>query len=111
MNERLALLGVWEASAVSTGDGKWGLYIPEDFRLTHISIFGTVAGGPSTATIDVQDDGVDVVAAQAISTDVLSNVADVEIAGDSVIEIDLNLVGGTTATWTGQIGLWGYWGE
>ena len=111
MNERLILIPFY-LDGQADADGVAGHYIPEAFLLTHISHFVTVLGGSVTADIDVQDDGTDAVTAQSIDTNAITELTTpVRFAADSVIEIDLNLAGGTTPTVTGEIGLWGYVSE
>jgi hypothetical protein len=71
-----------------------------------------LVGSAATETIDVQDDGTDVVTAHDISANGVGELATpVRIAAGSVIEIDLNLVGGTSPTASGEIALWGYVAE
>ena len=111
MNERLILIPLYLDGA-SDADGVAGHYVPEAFLLTHISNFVTIAGGSVVATIDVQDDGTDAVVAHNIDANGITELTTpVRFAADSAIEIDLNLVGGTTPTATGEIGLWGYVSE
>ncbi|KKL61846.1 hypothetical protein LCGC14_2191210, partial [marine sediment metagenome] len=40
-------------------DGVFGVYVPEDFRITKVSSFLTAANAGTAATIDIQDDGTD----------------------------------------------------
>ena len=71
-------------------------------------------GGSVTATIDLQDDATDITGAVAIDigTDGITALATPQrIAADSVVELDVNLTGGTTPTVTGEIVLWGYVSE
>ncbi|MCC7355485.1 MAG: hypothetical protein IT330_17220 [Anaerolineae bacterium] len=109
MNERLTIIPL-RLAAQAAANGVAGVYVPRDFLLTQVSVFVSIAGGPSAATIDIQDDTVDVITGQDIAANGLKNVSDVNIAGGSVVEVDLNLTGGSTPTVTGEIALIGYWG-
>lgn len=112
MNERLIPIASFYLDGASDADGVCGVYVPQDVRITHVSSFVTITGGPSAATIDIQDDTVDTaILAQSIATNGLHNVTDVEVASGSVLELDLNLTGGTSPTATGEVVLWGYVGE
>ena len=109
MKERRIQIAVFDFAAVSSGNAAKGVYVPDNTLLTAVGSFGADAGAPSVQTIDVQDDGTDVVTAQDLATNGLTTLTTpVSIAAGSVVEIDLNLSGGTTPTWTGQICLWGY---
>jgi hypothetical protein len=109
MNERLAIIPL-RLTGQGDADGVAGIYVPRDFLLTQVSVFVSIAGTPSAATIDIQDDGTDILTAQDITGNGLKNVTGTNIAGGSVLEIDLNLTGGSTPTVTGDIALIGYWG-
>jgi len=112
MNERLIPLQ-FHLNGDAAGNGVAGIYIKPAFLLTDIGSFVTIAGGSVTvSTIDVQDDGTDAVVAHDISTDGITTLAtQVRFEAGSVIELDLNLTGGTTPTVTGEITLWGYISE
>lgn len=93
-------------------DGVWGVYVPEDFRITKVSSFLTAGNAGTATTIDIQDDGADAITGVDIHSAGLTTLTTaVELAAGSVVEIDLNLSGGTAPTMTGEIVLWGYWGE
>ena len=112
MNERLVCLPL-AFQGEQDADGVMGVYIPDDvgFLLKGISHFVTFTGTPTSQTIDIQDDTVDLT--DAIAIDISTNgytelSTPAQIAGGSVIEVDLNLAGGSTTTATGEIGLWGF---
>jgi hypothetical protein len=111
MNERLIPVASFYLETDSDGDGIAGVYIPQDIRVTHISVFVTLAGSPGTATIDIQDDASDAVAAVDISSNGLKDITDFEAASGSLLELDLNLLEGTSPTAKGEIVLWGHVGE
>jgi hypothetical protein len=111
MKERRICIAVFDFAAISSGNAAKGVYVPDNVLLTHVSSFGADAGAPSVQTIDLQDDGTDITGATAIdlSANALNTLTTpASVAAGSVIEIDLNLSGGTTPTWTGQIALWGF---
>jgi hypothetical protein len=111
MKERRICIAVFDFAAIGNGDAAKGVYVPDNVLLTHTCSFGADSGAPSVQTFDLQDDGTDITGATAI--DLTTNGQDAlttpaSIAAGSLIEIDLNLTGGTTPTWTGQIALWGF---
>ena len=111
MKERRICIAVFDFAAIGNGNGAKGVYVPDNVQLTAVSSFGADSGAPSVQTIDVQDDGSDITGATALdlATNALQTLTTpASIAAGSVIEIDLNLSGGTTPTWTGQIALWGF---
>lgn len=114
MNERLVPI-VLAFQGEQDADGVMGLTLPPDvgFTLKGVSHFLTFTGTPTTETIDIQDDGTDATGAAAIdvSTDGYTAITPVQFAGGSVIEVDLNLAGGTTPAATGEITLWGFLDE
>ena len=111
MNERLVKFADFylEVAGVEDADGVGGkTYVPEGILYTHTSHSLTLAGTPTARTIDIQDDGTDVVAALDISTGALSALTTpVRIAAGSLIEMDLNLAGGSTPKAAGKVALWG----
>lgn len=92
-------------------DGVCGCYIPRDFTLDQVSTFVTHTGSPTAETIDIQDDGTDILAAHDISSNGIVDVTNATIVAGSAIELDLNLSGGSTPKTTGEIVLWGHWGK
>ena len=111
MLERRVLIAMFDFETLSTGDGAAGVYVPDNVQITHVSRFGTTAGSPGTATIDLQDDGTDISGATAIAISangLTTLTTPASVAAASVIEVDCNLSGGTSPTYTGQIGLWGF---
>jgi hypothetical protein len=111
MKERFIKIADFDFAAIGNGNGAKGVYVPYNVLLTHTSSFGADSGAPSAQTFDIQDDGSDITGATAIdlTTNVLTTLTTpASVAAGSVIEIDLNLTGGTTPTWTGQIALWGF---
>lgn len=110
MNERLIPLSL-AFQGEQDADGVMGLTLPPDvgYTLKGISHFLTFTGTPTSMTIDVQDDGTDITAATAVDveTDGYTAVTPSQIAAGSVIEVDLNLAGGSTPAATGEIILWG----
>jgi len=110
MEERLVPLSFFFA-AVADVDGAWLQEIP--FQCTIVAVdytLHTVTGSPTGADIDIQDDGVDAIVAIALAAFTAGSKAEwltkhmggaqtaVEVAAGSVLEIDLNLTGGTTPT-------------
>ena len=110
MEERLVPLSFFFA-AVADVDGAWLQEIP--FQCTIVAVdytLHTVTGGPTGANIDIQDDTVDAITAIALAAFTAGSKAEwlakhmggaqtaVEVAAGSVLEIDLNLTGGTTPT-------------
>lgn len=114
MLEALAEI-VFHLVTQADADGVSGAYVPKDFMLTGISVFANatgITGTPTTATIDIQDDGTDIVTAQDVSSNGYTELTTpLYIAAESVIEIDLNFSGGSSPAFSGDIGLIGYWGE
>ena len=109
MNERLGVIP-FRLDSQGDADGVAGVYVPRDFLLTGISVFVSISGSPSAATADIQDDGVDIVTGESIAANGLKDVTDANIAGGSVVEVDLNFTGGSSPAATGEIALIGYWG-
>jgi len=111
MNERLVKFADFylEVAGVEDADGVGGdTYVPEGILFTHISHSLTLTGTPTASSIDIQDDGSDIVAAEDISTPGLAELSTpVRIAAGSLIEMDLNLAGGSTPKAAGQVALWG----
>ena len=110
MEERLVPLSFFFA-AVADVDGAWLQEIP--FQCTIVAVdytLHTVTGGPTGANIDIQDDTVDAITAIALAAFTAGSKAEwlakhmggandsVEVAAGSVLEIDLNLTGGTAPT-------------
>jgi len=109
MNERLIKIAEFYVSAQADADGVGGAtYVPKAMLLTHVSHELTQTGTPTAATIDIQDDGTDIVTAQSVATPALATLTTpVRIASGSKIECDLNLAGGSTPKSTGRVVLWG----
>ncbi len=111
MDERLVAIDFYFAAIADT-DGVWKLVIP--FQLTLVDVeytLHTVTGDPTGANIDIQDDTVDAIIAIALAAFIAGSVAEwksnhmaggeedpVNVVAGSVLEIDLNLTGGTTPT-------------
>ena len=84
--------------------------MPRDFKVLGISVnLGALAGSPTTLTCDIQDDGTDIITATALA-DAYTAITPVNVASGSLIEVDINLAGGSTPTFTGTIALVGLWG-
>ena len=111
MDERLESIGPFYLDDDADTHGVAGIYIPKDFRAVWLSTFVTLSGTPTAADVDIQDDGVDAQAAIDISSNGLTTLTPFEVAAGSVIEIDLNLAGGTSPKAIGELVLWGYTGE
>lgn len=111
MNERLVAFAEFylEAAGIADADGVGGdTYIPKPILFTHISHSLTLTGTPTGADIDIQDDASDIVTAMDISTAALYALATpVVIAAGSLMELDLNLAGGSTPKAAGKVVLWG----
>ncbi len=112
MNERLIPVASFYLNGQADADGVSGVYVPADVVITDVSHFLTFAGGSTAATIDIQDDGTDVQAAISVDANGLTALTapGYSIASGSVIEIDLNITGGTTPTATGEVVIWGFIG-
>jgi len=110
MEERLVPLSFFFAATAGV-DGAWLQEIP--FQCTIVAVdytLHTVTGGPTGANIDIQDDTVDAITAIALAAFTAGSKAEwlakhmggandsVEVAAGSVLEIDLNLTGGTSPT-------------
>jgi hypothetical protein len=107
MNERLVPIPI-RFNAQTAGDGAAGLYLPCGFTLLAVSVFGACAGSPTTGSIDIQDDGVDIVTAVDLKTNALTRLAvPLHAAGESLLEIDVNFSGGSGPSYSGLITLWG----
>jgi hypothetical protein len=117
MNERLIPFAQFHLDADGTGETDadsvgGGTYVPEGMLLTKVSHSLTLTGTPTSATIDIQDDGTDIAAAIDVSTAGIETLsAPVRIAAGSHVECDLNLAGGTTPKARGRVVLWGYVSE
>lgn len=120
MNERLICLAI-PIQAVASGAGKAHAYVLPDCLLVGAdAVCDATTGSPTGATLDVQDDETDVTGfagidvgvtagagATVLTTHLGGSVAvPAEIAAGSVIDIDVNLTGGTSPTFTGSIRLW-----
>ncbi len=89
----------------------------EDMTIVGVSLCATVfTGTPTGFTIDIQDDGTDVIAALAANTALtpgtwksvhMGGTEDaVHIAAGSEVEVDLNLTGGSTPTAAFTLVIW-----
>ena len=113
MNERFIRFASFTMLAQADADGVDGaVYVPKDVLFTHSGHCLTQTGSPTTATIDIQDDASDIVTATAIGTPALATLTTpVRIAAGSKIELDLNLLEGSTPKSSGRVDLWGYVSE
>ena len=89
----------------------------EDMTIVGVSLCAEVfTGTPTGCTIDIQDDGTDVIAAITANTALTPGVwqsvhmggtnAPVHIVAGSEVEIDLNLTGGSTPTASFSVVIW-----
>ena len=89
----------------------------EDMTIVGVSLCATVfTGTPTGCTIDIQDDGTDVIAAITADTALTPGTwksvhmggteAPVHIVAGSEVEIDLNLAGGSTPTAAIDVVIW-----
>lgn len=96
-------------------DSVAGHYVQKGFTLRAIGVYANVTGitgSPTAATVDVQDDGTDVVTAQDISSNGITTLsAAVHFAAGSLIELDVNFTGGSSPAFSGNIVLIGDWSE
>ena len=96
-------------------DGVAGHYVEKAFKLRKIGVFANatgITGSPTAATIDVQDDGTDIVAAHDISSNGITELSTPKyVAAGSLLEIDLNFTGGSSPAFSGNIILIGDLGE
>ena len=112
----LALTGVDPIDTGVLGDSAVVLTIPYDLTIVYVSAAPSV--DDSGLTVDIQDDGTDVITAIAAataatpgtwkSTHVGGTNAPVTLAAGSVITVDVNSAAAATAL---QIQIWGLMGE
>jgi hypothetical protein len=108
MNEHL-FTTTFTAEAQVTADGVHQIKLPFGADLVGVSVCAEAfTGSPTGFNVDIQDDGTDVVTAVAadtaktpgtwLSKHLGGSNAPVHFAKDSVVDIDINLVGGSTPT-------------
>lgn len=114
MNERLIPFAMFQLDAQADADGIEPQYVPKSMLFTHISHGLTMTGTPTASTIDIQDDCSDISGAVAVdvsSAALATLTTPKRIEAGSMVELDLNLAGGTSPKATGRVILWGYVSE
>jgi len=106
-----------ETSDLTTGDDKAQIRLPFQFELTSISANVNTAPTGSTISIQVQEDGSDILSTP-ITIDVSETtsesaatppvISDSTLAANSIISIDLDIIGSSTAGTGLKINLIGY---
>ncbi len=107
----------FQCPALADADSVIGFDALEAMTIVGVSFNPTVfTGSPTGCTIDIQDDGTDVIAAITANTALTpgdwqsvhmgGTEAPVHIAAGSEVEIDLNLTGGSTPTATFTLLIW-----
>lgn len=97
----------FSAQAQTAANGVHGFTVPYGMTLVGISMWvEAITGSPTNLTIDIQDDGTDVItvaftvtaagAAVWNSTALGGTNTPINIARGSVVEVDLNFTGGST---------------
>ena len=108
MSDRLVTFN-FSAQAQATGNGVHLLKVPFGMTIVAVALCAEAfTGSPTGFNIDIQDDTVDVITAIAAnsagtpgewkSTHFGGGNAPVAVAAGSVVEVDVNLTGGTTPT-------------
>ena len=116
MNENLVVFD-FDAQAQDDADSVHAFYAIKGFTIIGVSLEAeSFANTPTGFNIDVQDDGTDVITAVAadtaltpgtwLSTAVGGSETPVKVAAGSEIEIDVNLVGGSSPTADYHAQLW-----
>ena len=116
MSEVMRTLG-FHVSPIAATDSVVDFQALEDMTIVGVSFCAEVfTGTPTGCTIDIQDDGTDVIAAITADTALTPGVwqsvhmggtnAPVHVVAGSEVEIDLNLTGGTTPTASFSVVIW-----
>ena len=106
-----------ETSDLTTGDDKAQIRLPFQFELTSISANVNTAPTGSTISVQVQEDGSDILSTP-ITIDVTDTtsesaaaqpvISDSTLAANSIISIDLDIIGSSTAGTGLKVNLIGY---
>ena len=115
-NEVMRVLA-FEKAPLADADSVIAFQALEAMTIVGVSLEASVfTGSPTGFTIDIQDDGTDVIAAVAANTALTPGTwksvhmggtnAPVHIAAGSEVEIDLNLTGGSSPTATFTVVIW-----
>jgi len=115
-NEVMRVISM-QCPALADADSVMGFTALEAMTIVGASLYPTVfTGSPTGCTIDIQDDGTDVIAAITANTALTAGdwqsvhmggtEAPVHIVAGSEVEIDLNLTGGSTPTATFTLVIW-----
>ncbi len=115
-NEVMRVLSFSKSPLIDT-DGVIDFTALEDMTIVGVSLCATVfSGTPTGFTLDIQDDGTDVIAAITANTALTPAVwqsvhmggtnAPVHIAAGSEIEVDMNLTGGSSPTAEFTLVIW-----
>jgi len=115
-NEVMRVMSFSKSPLIDT-DGVIDFSALEDMTIVGVSLCATVfTGTPTGFTVDIQDDGTDVIAAITANTALTPGTwksvhmggteAAVHIAAGSEVEVDMNLTGGTTPTAEFTLVIW-----
>ncbi len=116
MSDRLVTF-TFSSQAQADADGVHTLYTPLGLTLVGVSVTAEAfTGSPTGFNVDIQDDGADIVTAVAantagtpgtwLSTHLGGSETPIAIAAGSEVEVDVNLVGGSTPTADYDVTLW-----
>lgn len=115
-NEVMRVISLSKSPLIDT-DSVLAFQALEDMTIVGVSLCATVfSGSPTAFTVDIQDDGTDVIAALTASTALTPGVwqsvhmggteAPVHIAAGSKVEVDMNLTGGSSPTAEFTLVIW-----
>jgi hypothetical protein len=121
MNERLVTF-TFTAEAQEAADGVHQLKCPQGLDIVYVSVVAEAfSGAPDGFSIDIQDDGADVITAIAANTPGTVGAwcskhfggahAPVHLAQGSIVDIDINLSNGSSPKADYSIMIWALVGE
>jgi hypothetical protein len=104
MNERRVRIARYFANQAA-GTDLVGCVADVPLVLVGIDVAGSVSGSPSAASIDVKDDGSEIVTGQSVLANGFTALGPKMIAQNSVITFDVNFTGGSSPAFTGMLHL------